>query len=98
MSHGGFWNIFASFAERLNRFGEIDGIPGSNGRHQQMKTTGAMHLILKLPVTQFAESAKEELTGERVERFSFIQTDQHPSPECFVTKILKQEGRSLQFA
>ena len=33
---------FASFAERLNRFGEIDCIPGSNGRHQQMKTTSTL--------------------------------------------------------
>lgn len=57
-----------------------------------------MHLILKRSVTQFAESAKEELTCEGVERFSFVQADQHAPPECFVAKILQQVRRSLQLA
>jgi hypothetical protein len=29
MGYGGFWNIFASFAERLDRFGEREPIGGS---------------------------------------------------------------------
>ena len=34
MGYSRFWNDFSSFAEALNRFGEIDRFPGSNGRHE----------------------------------------------------------------
>ena len=48
-----------------------------------------MHLILKRPVAQFAEPAKEELARESVERFSFVQADEHPPPKRFVAKVLQ---------
>jgi hypothetical protein len=82
-----FWNVFSPFAQGLNRFGEIDRVPGSNGRHDDMQATGSMHLILKRPIAQFAEPPKEELARESMKRFSFIQADQHPPPEGFVAKI-----------
>ena len=57
-----------------------------------------MHLILKRPVAQFTEPPKEELTREGMERLSFIQTNQHASPESLITKILQQVRGSLQLA
>src|SRR6266566_7317816 len=98
MGHGGFWDIFASFAQGLNRFGKIDRIPGSDSSHDQMEATGPMHLILKRSISQFAEPAKEELACKGMKRLSFVQADQHTPPECFIAKILQQECCALQLS
>ena len=78
MSHSDLWNIFPSFAEGLNRFGKIDRISGSDSSHDQMKATGPMHLIIKCPVAQFAEPAKEELACEGMKCLSIILHQRSP--------------------
>ena len=46
-----------------------------------MQATGTMHLIFQGAITQFSQATKEELTSQRVERFSFIESDQDAATE-----------------
>ncbi len=47
-----------------------------------------MNLVLKRSITQFSQSAEEELTGQGMERLSFIEADENTPTERFVPKIL----------
>src|SRR5260370_26023846 len=90
MSDGRLWDLFTSLAQRLNSFGEIDRVPGSDGSHEEMQATGSMHLIFKRPVAQFAQASEEQLACEGMQSLSFVQTDQHTPPECLIAKILQE--------
>src|SRR5437588_7269625 len=61
MCHGRFWDVFASLAQRRDGFGEIDGVPGGHGSHEQVETTGPMDLIFQSAIAQFPQATEEEL-------------------------------------
>ena len=63
MCHGRFWHLFASLAQRRDCFGEIDGVPGGNGSHEQVETTGSMDLIFQSAISQFPQATEEELAS-----------------------------------
>ncbi len=65
-------NLLAAPAQGRKRFGQIDRIPGRNGRHQQMQATGPMHLIFQGAIPQLPQAAKEELAGEGVQGFPTV--------------------------
>ena len=77
MCHGRFWHLFASLAQRRDCFGEIDGVPGGNGSHEQVETTGSMDLIFQSAIAQLPQAPEEELAGERVQCFAFVEPDQN---------------------
>jgi len=56
-------------------------IPGRNGRHEQVQATGPMHLIFQGTITQLSQTTEEELAGERVQRFSFVEPDENEANE-----------------
>jgi len=82
MCHGRFWDLFTSLAQRSDGFCEIDGVPGGNGSHEQMQTTGSMDLIFQSAIAQFPQATKEELAGERVQCFPFVE----PNPTGCATR------------
>ena len=65
-------NLLAAPAQRRERFGQIDRILGSNGRHQEMQATGSVHLIFQGAITQLPQTTKEELAGEGVQGFPTV--------------------------
>src|SRR6266496_3279242 len=91
-------NLLAASAQRRERFGQIDGIPGRNGCHEQMQATGPMHLIFQSAITQLPQTAKEELTGEGVQCFPFVEPNQNTATQGLIPKILQQESRSFELA
>lgn len=98
MCHRRLCNLLAAPAQRRERFGEIDRIPGSNGCHQEMQATGPVHLIFQGAITQLPQAAKEELAGEGVQGFPFVQPNQNAPTQGLVAKILQQESGSFELA
>jgi hypothetical protein len=61
--HCRFWDLFASLAQRSDCFGEIDGVPGGNGSHEQVETTGSMDLIFQSAIAQFPPGDRRKVGG-----------------------------------
>jgi len=97
MSHGHVWNVFAPLTQGCEGIVEIDRIPGCNGSHEQVQATGSMHLILKGPISQFAQPSQEELAPEGMQYLSIVQADQHTPPECLIAKIVQQDAVRSSF-
>ena len=98
VSHGCFRDVFSALAQGRDGDVEVDGIPGGNGRHDQMETTGAMDLILQGTIAQLPQAAKEELAGERMQRFPFVEADQDAPAQCRVAEVLQKERGPFQLA
>jgi hypothetical protein len=81
-------NLFTMFAYGLNRCCQIRRVPSCNRCHEQVETACSVHLVLKRSITQFSQSAQEELTGQGMERLSFVETDENTPTERRVPKIL----------
>src|SRR2546429_9845326 len=90
MSHGHVWNVFAPLTQGCEGIVEIDRIPGCNGSHEQVQATGSMHLILKGPISQFAQPSQEELAPEGMQYLSFVQADQHTPPRSEERRVGKE--------
>lgn len=53
-----------------------------------MQATRSVHLIFQRPITEFSQTAKEDLAGQRVQCFPLIESKQNTAAKCRVTKIL----------
>lgn len=58
----------------IDRSFHIDGIPQRDSSHKQGQSTGAIALIFRFSVPDFAQPVQEYRTCQRVTGFSFIQS------------------------
>ena len=93
-----FRYYFAPLFQFFNRLGQVDCIPGSDGRHNQMQADCTVHLVFKCSVPQFPMFARKELARQRVQGLAFIQSNKDATTKRFVLKIVQQERSPLQFS
>src|SRR5260364_371761 len=87
-------NSFLS-TDCLRRPPQIDRVPQDDGGHHQVKTAGAIALVLETTVSDFAESVQKYGACQRVLRFPLVQSGLYPSAQLDVLHLVERKQRAL---
>src|SRR5947207_7710258 len=86
-----FRNDLTLLSQLFNSLGKVHCIPGCDGRHDQMQTACAMHLVFKCAIPEFPMFAGEELAGQSMEGLTLIEPDENPAAKCFILEVVQQK-------
>jgi len=53
---------------------DVHGVPKRDGGRDESKAASPIALLLKAPVSDFAEAAEEDGSGERISGFALVET------------------------
>ena len=75
---------------------QIDGVPEDDGGAQEVEATGSVALIFKGAIPDFAQSVKENGSGEGVSRFPFIESHMNAATQFGVLKPLQHKEGAFE--
>lgn len=74
---------------------EVAGVPQDDGGYEQVEAGGAVGLVFKPAVPQFAELVEEQRSGERVARLSFVEPGLGTPAQVDVAQPVEHEDRAF---